>query len=98
MTKPPASGRYDIRKIALSVEGRDGRQAVLTARGKGAIAEQILNLAFAHDVKVREDKALAQMLEAYDLDSPIPLPALDAVCKLLCHVYDVTRGPRPEGF
>jgi flagellar biosynthesis protein len=96
--KNPQTPCYDMRKIALSVEGRDGRQAVLTARGKGAIAEQILTLAFAHDVKVREDKALAQMLSAYDLDSPIPLPALDAVCALLCHVYDVTRGPRPEGY
>jgi flagellar biosynthesis protein len=98
MTDTPAERRHDMTHIALAVEGRDGRQAVLTARGKGAVAAQILDLAFAHDVKVREDKALVQMLASYDIDSPIPLPALDAVCQLLCHVYDVTRGPRPEGF
>jgi type III secretion system FlhB-like substrate exporter len=49
-------------------------------------------------VKVREDKALTQMLEAYELESPIPLPALDAVCKILCHVYEATHTAKPEGF
>lgn len=96
MNPPPS--RHDMSKLALAVEGRDGRQAVVTARGKGAIAEQILTLAFAHDVKVREDKALAQMLAAYDLDTPIPLPALDAVCQLLVHVYEATRQTPPEGY
>jgi flagellar biosynthesis protein len=89
---------FDLNKTAIAVEGRDGRQAVMTARGKGAVAEQILALAFGNDVKVREDKALTQMLAAYELDSPIPLPALDAVCQLLCHVYAATHAPKPEGF
>ncbi len=94
MTERP----YDLSKTAVAVAGRDGRQAVLTAKGRGAVAEEILRLAFANDVKVREDKALTQMLEAYELESPIPLPALDAVCKLLCHVYAATRADAPEGF
>jgi flagellar biosynthesis protein len=89
---------YDLDKIALAIKGEDGRQAKLMAKGRGAVAEQILNLAFSHDVKVREDKALTQMLEAYELESPIPLPALDAVCKILCHVYEATHAAKPEGF
>jgi flagellar biosynthesis protein len=89
---------YDMTKSAIAVKGEAGRTAVMTAKGRGAIAEQILDLAFAHDVKVREDKALMQMLEAYELDSPIPLPALDIVCKLLCHVYAATHADKPEGF
>jgi flagellar biosynthesis protein len=89
---------YDMSKTAIAVKGEAGRTAVMTAKGRGAMAEQILDLAFSHDVKVREDKALTQMLDAYDLDSPIPLPALDVVCKLLCHVYAATHADAPEGF
>jgi flagellar biosynthesis protein len=89
---------YDLTKTAVAVKGQDGRQATMLAKGRGAVAEQILDLAFSNGVKIREDKALSQMLEAYELESPIPLPALEAVCKLLCHVYAATHAPKPEGF
>jgi flagellar biosynthesis protein len=89
---------YSLNKTAMAVKGQDGRQATLIAKGRGAVAEQILDLAFSNGVKVREDKALTQMLEAYELESPIPLPALEAVCKLLCHVYAATQVHKPEGF
>lgn len=89
---------YNPEQIAIALEGEDGKKAIIRARGQGAIAEKILSLAFAHDVKVREDQALVSMLRAFDLDTPIPLPALDAVCQLLCHVYEVTKKTKPEGF
>jgi len=51
------------------------------------VAEQILAIAFAHDIKVREDADLVQILEAVDLDSEIPLEALAAVAEILSYVY-----------
>jgi flagellar biosynthesis protein len=95
---PLAERRHDLGKVAVAVTGEAGRQATVRAKGRGAIAEQILDLAFAHDVKVREDKALTQMLETVELDSPIPWPALNAVCAVLTKVYEATAQDRPEGF
>ncbi len=85
--KPPV----DLEKIAVAIKGQPGKSATLVAKGRGLLAEQILELAFAHDVKVREDAAITDMLDAYELDSPIPLPALQAVCAILTHVYQATR-------
>lgn len=64
----------------------------LVAKGRGALAEQILALAFAHGVKVRQDAALTEMLEAFEVESPIPAPALDAVAAVLSHVYAATHA------
>ncbi|MCH8685114.1 EscU/YscU/HrcU family type III secretion system export apparatus switch protein [Pedomonas mirosovicensis] len=83
----PFERNYDLSKTAVAVKGEADGQAVLTAKGRGAVAEQILDLAFASGVRVREDKALAGMLAAFDLDSPIPAPALDAVAAVLARVY-----------
>ncbi len=93
-----AERRYDLDKLAVAITGENGRQATLRAKGRGAVAEQILDLAFAHDVKVREDAALTQMLETVELDSPIPRPALNAACEILTKVYEATTVSPPEGF
>lgn len=84
-TPPPQT-----RAVALA-DGADGPQ--LVAKGRGALAEQILALAFEHGVKVRQDAALTEILETFDLESPIPAPALDAVAAVLAHVYAATHQP-----
>ena len=57
------------------------------AAGRGAIAEQILNVAFAQGIKVREDADLVQLLAAVDVDSEIPIEAFAAVAEILVYVY-----------
>ncbi len=59
----------------------------IVAAGYGKLAEQIVELAFQNGVKVREDKDLAQMLAAIELDSDIPTEALVAVAEILAYVY-----------
>ena len=86
-----AEGPYDISRSAIAVRG-EGTSARMLAKGRGALAEQILDLAFASGVKVRQDAALTQMLEAFDVDSLIPVPAMEAVAAVLAHVYLATGG------
>jgi flagellar biosynthesis protein len=59
----------------------------VVATGKGAVAEQILELAFAHGVKVRTDPDLAQILSAVEEGSIIPVEAFVAVAEILAYVY-----------
>lgn len=59
----------------------------IVAKGEGAIAERILDIAFAEGVKVRQDKDLTELLDAFDVDSPVPLEALHAVSLVLERVY-----------
>jgi len=73
--------------VALGYDPDSGRAPMVLASGRGGVAEQILAIAFAHGVKVREDADLAQILSAVDVDSEIPLEALAAVAEILSYVY-----------
>lgn len=99
MTKPPElditedSGRSasepkgPTKAVAIEYErGHDDAPRV-TASGRGAIAEQILQIAFDRGIKVREDAELVEILSLVEVDSPIPLEAFAAVAEILAHVY-----------
>lgn len=82
--------------VALREESEGGNPRV-TAAGRGALAEQILEIAFARGVKVREDAELAEILAAIEVDSEVPVEALAAVAEILSHVYRVNAAPITAG-
>ena len=69
----------------------------VVAAGYGKIAEEIVKLAFDNGVKVREDKDLAQILAAIELDSDIPSEALVAVAEILSYVYKTNETYKTKG-
>lgn len=73
--------------VALQYEPDKGNAPRVVAGGRGSIAEQILAIAFAQGVKVREDADLAELLSAIDIDSEIPVEAFAAVAEILIYVY-----------
>lgn len=74
---------------AIAVKGSDSTAVPpkIIAKGEGALAEKLLDIAFAEGVKVRKDKDLTELLDAFDVESPIPLEALHAVSLILERVY-----------
>lgn len=77
------------RQKAVALEQQGDRLDIpkITASGAGANAEKILKLAFDNDVKVRKDEELVEILSQFDVDSLIPLEALNVVSEILSHVY-----------
>ena len=68
----------------------------ITASGRGQLAEQILELAFANGVKVREDPDLVQILSALEIDTEIPVEAFAAVAEILNYLYRINGVFKPE--
>ncbi len=96
LTQPPLSNRPNARAAAVAIKNDDGATLPrIVAKGHGTVAEQILALAFAHGVKVREDADLVEILEAIEIDSEIPLAALAAVAEILTYLYRANSGLRP---
>lgn len=85
------------RPVAVALKHHSGAQGLprVVASGKGHVAEQILELAFANGVRVREDADLVEVLSAIDVDSEIPLEAIVAVAEILAHVYRA-NGTLPD--
>lgn len=81
--------------IALKDRTRDKQVPQVVAAGRGKIAEQIVQLAYDNGIRVREDAALAGMLAAIEIDSPIPSEAFAAVAEILAYVYRANGQPNP---
>jgi len=94
-TAKKGSKRPDAVAVALQYEPDSEFAPKVVAGGRGSVAEQILQIAFAQGVKVREDADLAEMLSAIDIDSEIPLEAFAAVAEILTYVYRA-NGNMPD--
>lgn len=79
----------DRNKLAVALKYEREKQAapVIAAKGKGYMAEAIIELAKRYNIEIRQDKDLVQMLEKLDIDTPIPLEAYAAVAEILAYVY-----------
>lgn len=78
--------------VALAHDLADNRPPKMVAGGRGRIAEQILEIAFANGIRVREDADLAQLLSSMDIDTEIPVEAFAAVAEILAYVYQANAG------
>ena len=73
--------------VALKYEpGKDAAPRV-TAKGRGVIAERIVELAKKHGIHVEEDPELADVLYRLDINEEIPQHLYRAVAEILAFVY-----------
>lgn len=95
--RPLNAAPRPVRAVAAALGRPENSAAVpkVLAAGRGKIAENIVQTAFAHDIRVREDGPLAEMLVAVELDSPIPTEAFMAVAEILYYVYKANGAPNP---
>ncbi len=78
------------RQKAVALKQQAGRTDIprITASGRGKNAERILEIAFENDVRVRTDEDLVEILSSFDVDSYIPLEALQPVSEILSYLYN----------
>lgn len=82
--------------VALKYDRQTDAAPRVVAKGDGEIAEAILALAREHGIAVREDKDLAQLLAAVELETQIPVEAFVAVAEILSYVYRSGQPAAPE--
>tara|TARA_B100000242_G_scaffold294318_1_gene276326 strand:- start:16430 stop:16837 length:408 start_codon:yes stop_codon:yes gene_type:complete len=95
--KPVNAKPIPKQKTAVSLKEQENKRLapLITAAGRGTMAEKILQLAFENGIKVREDSDLADMLAKIEIDSPIPSEAFLAVAEILSYVYRANGQPNP---
>lgn len=75
--------------MALDYCPRDEKAPRVVAKGKGSVAERIIEVARRAGVPVREDPVLVSLLSHLDLDQEIPPEAYQVVAELLAFIYKV---------
>ncbi|BBO66823.1 flagellar biosynthetic protein FlhB [Desulfosarcina alkanivorans] len=75
------------RAAALKYDQAGKMAPRVVAKGKGRIAEQIIQVARENNVPLHEDPNLANVLEAMELESEIPAELYRAVAEVLVFIY-----------
>jgi len=75
------------RVAALKYDQAKNMAPRVVAKGKGQVAEQIIQVARANNVPLHEDKNLANILEALELESQIPAELYLAVDEVMVFIY-----------
>lgn len=80
--------------IALAYQSGDAAPRVV-AKGRGMIAQAIIERAKEHGVYVHESEDMVGMLMQVELDEHIPPQLYLAVAELLAWLYRLERGDSP---
>lgn len=73
--------------VALKYDRKNDRAPRVIAKGRGNVAEKIIDIAKENKVPLYEDKNLIQILEALDLETEIPPELYRAVAEVLAFIY-----------
>jgi flagellar biosynthesis protein len=80
--------------VALKYDRAKDNAPKVTAKGKGPVAENIIKIAQLHELPIKQDEDLVEMLSKVELDREIPENLYKAVAEVFIFVYNVTR-PKP---
>ena len=77
--------------VALRYKADEDAAPRIAAKGQGLVADQILKLAKQHNIPIREDRNLLQMLSTLDIDQEIPPSVYRAVAEILAFIYRLSQ-------
>ncbi len=78
----------DIKKaVALKYSPDQNQAPVVVAKGKGAVAQSILDKAREHGIPMQENASLVEVLSKLDLNQEIPQELYQLVAEVLSFVY-----------
>jgi flagellar biosynthesis protein len=83
------------RAAALRYRPRTDSAPRVVAKGAGAVAEKILSVAREHNIPLREDPQLIEVLSSLDLYEEIPPELYKAVAEVLVYVYSLSKKTLP---
>lgn len=77
--------------VALRYNSKEDNAPKVVAKGRGHVADKILEIARRNNIPVKEDPELLQVLSTLDLNSEIPPHVYQVVAELLAFVYSVNK-------
>lgn len=87
-----------IEREAVALEYKSGRDDAprVTAKGRGELAERILDLARIHNIPIHQDTDLVQLLGQLELEAEIPPMLYRVIAEILSFVYFVNEKWKKE--
>lgn len=80
--------------IALSYNEECDAAPRVTAKGKGHVAEKIIEAAKENDVPIKEDPSMVELLSEVELNEEIPEELYEVVAELLSYIYRLDQSAK----
>ncbi|WP_258033244.1 FlhB-like flagellar biosynthesis protein [Campylobacter concisus] len=77
--------------VALGYNRSQDNAPKVLASGAGEIANKIINLAKEHDIPIKEDPDLIEILSKVEVDQEIPPNLYKAVAEIFSFLYKITN-------
>lgn len=77
--------------VALRYEPKREKAPKVVAKGRGYLADKIIEIAREHNIPIRQDKNLLQILSRLDLNDEIPTEVYKAVAEILAFIYRLSN-------
>jgi flagellar biosynthesis protein len=77
--------------VALRYKPETDEAPIVVAKGKGPVAEAILEKAKEHNIPIQEDPSLVEVLGKLDIQQQIPPELYRIVAEILAFVYQTDR-------
>lgn len=90
--KATGSSLAKKKAVALKYEPSLYEAPVVAAKGRGLLAQQIIDKADEYGIPVQEDAALVEVLSKLDLDQQIPPELYALVAEILSFIYRSDRA------
>ncbi|WP_457747719.1 EscU/YscU/HrcU family type III secretion system export apparatus switch protein [Sulfurimonas sp.] len=77
--------------VALQYNKKKNSAPKVTAKGKGERAKKIIEIAKLHDVPIKKDEDLVELLSKVELDAEVPQEMYKAVAEVFHFIYATTH-------
>ena len=81
-----------LRAAALRYQALEDTAPRLIAKGHNLVAEQILEIARAHNIPIQQNPDLLEILFRLEIQQTIPEDLYVAVAEILAYVYRIKQG------
>jgi len=78
---------------ALRYDSQKENAPRLLAKGEGKSAENIIKIAQLHNLPIKQDADLIELLSKVELDKEVPEALYKAVAEIFSFIYKVTNNP-----
>jgi len=80
--------------VALQYQPKLDNAPKVIAKGKGQVAEKIIEIAREHNIYIQNDPDLIEVLSQLDLNQEIPSDLYIVIAELLAFVYSLNSGEK----
>lgn len=81
-----------FKAAALKYDQQINQAPSVVAKGKGDIAKNIIKLAQEHNIPIKKDEDLVELLSKLEIDQEIPPNMYKAIAEIFAFIYDLSKN------